>query len=119
MSKYVKKPIVIEAFKLGFEEAPSWFVDSDDCITVWGFVDGCDTIEPVTAKIMTLEGAMEAYHGDYIIKGIKGEIYPCKADIFHATFQAITDHYVATVGAGFTVDEKIWSQPGDIIPTQD
>jgi len=35
----------------------------------------------------TLEGIMEANIGDYIITGIKGEIYPCKADIFHETYQ--------------------------------
>lgn len=37
--------------------------------------------------ITTLEGAMEAMPGDYIIKGVKGEFYPCKPDIFAATYE--------------------------------
>ena len=40
-------------------------------------------------KIFTLEGVMEANPGDYIIRGVKGEHYPCKADIFHATYDVL------------------------------
>jgi hypothetical protein len=39
--------------------------------------------------ISTLEGVMEASKGDWIIRGISGEIYPCKPDIFEATYEAI------------------------------
>lgn len=39
--------------------------------------------------IRTLEGDMQAHIGDYIIKGIKGEFYPCKPDIFHLTYEAV------------------------------
>ena len=39
--------------------------------------------------IQTLEGRMTAQWGDYIIKGVKGEIYPCKPDIFEATYEAV------------------------------
>lgn len=40
-------------------------------------------------KIITLEGTMEAFPGDWIIKGVKGEFYPCKPDIFAATYEAV------------------------------
>lgn len=40
-------------------------------------------------KIITLEGTMEAYPGDYIIKGVKGEFYPCKPEIFLMTYERV------------------------------
>ena len=43
----------------------------------------------IKAKIRTLEGAMEIEDGDWLIKGIKGEFYPCKPDIFETTYEAI------------------------------
>lgn len=43
--------------------------------------------EAVTMKIHTLEGVMTVEPGDYIIKGVKGELYPCKPDIFEATYE--------------------------------
>ena len=42
-----------------------------------------------SAFIATLEGTMEARIGDYIIRGIRGEIYPCKPDIFEATYEPV------------------------------
>jgi hypothetical protein len=74
MKKYKKKPIIIEAIQVtgknGFE------------ITQWsnGLVNN-------NLQIKTLEGVMTANIGDYIIKGIKGEFYPCKPDIFEATYE--------------------------------
>lgn len=41
--------------------------------------------------IDTLEGTMEAKKGDYIIKGVKGEFYPCKPDIFEATYEEVSE----------------------------
>ena len=46
---------------------------------------------PVWCEIKTLEGTMVAKAGDYIIKGVKGEIYPCKADIFEETYEPVND----------------------------
>lgn len=42
-------------------------------------------------KIPTLEGTMEASIGDYIIKGVNGEFYPCKPDIFNKTYEKVTE----------------------------
>ncbi len=74
--KYRKKPVVIEAFRLGYDETPSWIVDGENI--------SLDRFE-----IDTLEGTMTALRGDYIIKGVKGELYPCKADIFEATYDKV------------------------------
>jgi hypothetical protein len=43
----------------------------------------------VWIEIPTLEGVMRANYGDYIIKGVQGEFYPCKPDIFEATYEAL------------------------------
>ena len=83
--KYRKKPVVIEAFKLGTDKIPDWFmkkVKTDDVVLVCsntGSVQCCN--------IKTLEGIMTADLGDFIIQGIKGELYPCKPDIFEATYE--------------------------------
>lgn len=86
--KYRKKPIVIEAFKFikkGFTNTnphiPVWFVSAINDNTIRFHPDGfC---------IKTLEGNMIANDGDYIIQDIKGEIYPCKPDIFEATYEKV------------------------------
>lgn len=90
MPKFRKKPVVIEAFQLGvYPYLPDWFMDklsANEIIThgeQWG---------PIThAEITTLEGMMIASAGDYIIQGVKGEVYPCKPDIFAATYEEVND----------------------------
>lgn len=79
MSKfYVKKPIQIAAFRYGFEEIPEWMYGK-----TWVIHEDTDD---EYLMIHTLEGDMRADIGDYIIKGIKDEIYPCKSDIFKASY---------------------------------
>lgn len=68
MSRYRKLPVVIEAFRL----------------------DGRWRGGPDIAKIKTLEGEMTASKGDWIIRGVNGEIYPCKPDIFAKTYERVT-----------------------------
>lgn len=84
MPKYRKKPVVVEAFKLGCEEYPSWFykkvLEHEIIAHIEGYVE-----------IITLEGRMTASVGDYIIKGAQGELYPCKPDIFHETYENLID----------------------------
>lgn len=79
--KYRKKPIVIEAFQIGFDKEPNWFVGSPFVEVV--SADYCHKF-----YIKTLEGRMFAGFGDWIIKGVNGELYPCKADIFEKTYEA-------------------------------
>lgn len=87
--KYRKKPVIIEAIQ--FED------NSDRIIEIHEFMGG-DTIrvnyedkDNPYLKIETLEGTMKASVGDYIIKGVNGEFYPCKPDIFEKTYERVTD----------------------------
>ncbi|MBO0125213.1 hypothetical protein [Agrobacterium sp. OT33] len=89
MAQYRKKPVVIEAWCNTEDEpnrskTPQWLIDAANDGTVWwaGGHHGYFTIK-------TLEGEMRADYGDWIIKGIKGELYPCKPDIFAATYEAV------------------------------
>jgi hypothetical protein len=82
--RYRKKPVVIEAFPWsppGLPTvAPEWFHKAvRDGIVV-------DRDHDHTLGIKTLEGWHTAMPGDWIIRGIKGELYPCKPDIFEATY---------------------------------
>lgn len=88
MARYRKKPVVIDAFRLGGDNMPSWFLDKRDTneITTHN-EDGRYRGGPDYALINTLEGQMRAEYGDWIIRGVKGEIYPCKPDIFEATYE--------------------------------
>lgn len=85
IKKYVKKPVEIEAIQFNgwnFGEINDWMCD----------ING---IYPSYYKesmvISTLEGDMTANVGDYIIKGISGEFYPCKPNIFDATYQLVEE----------------------------
>ncbi|WP_017728508.1 hypothetical protein [Halalkalibacterium ligniniphilum] len=88
MPKYRKKPVVIEAvqFTGKNEEEIERFVDKPlDKLKVMG------ERETVALFIETLEGEMTANVGDYIIKGINGEFYPCKPDIFEKTYEVVKE----------------------------
>lgn len=86
--KYRKKPVIIEAIRfLG-----PFSVDEMDF--EWGkefsaFRWYAEITNEI--RIETLEGVMTAFSGDWIIKGIKGEFYPCKPDIFESTHEAVSE----------------------------
>jgi len=82
MAKYRKKPVVIEAMQFT-EETKNQVFHWITCATapVW------DSQDRPALKIQTLEGVMTAEIGDWIIKGVAGEFYPCKPDIFAATYE--------------------------------
>ena len=87
MSKYWKKPVVIEAEQF---TRPDFWADVDkNRMLIEEYEKGNIVIEHNKLNIKTLEGVMTASLGDYIIKGIKGEIYPCKPDIFAETYEAL------------------------------
>ena len=80
--KYRKKPVVIEAIQ--------W--NGDNATEIAEFSKGGKRyieFEGNICRIETLEGVMTASLNDYIIKGIKGEFYPCKPDIFEQTYEKI------------------------------
>ena len=93
--KYRKNPVIIEAFKLG-NPIPDWFMDkvsSNNIILHRIPFDEARAMNygQIWCEIKTLKGVMTAYEGDYIIKGIDGEIYPCKIDIFEETYEFVEE----------------------------
>ena len=86
--KYRKKPVVIEAIL--------W---DGKAKTLMGFAPYTNVIEPPEIYtdgrlwIPTLEGHMFAEIGDWIIQGVKGEIYPCKPDIFEMTYEGLENEH--------------------------
>lgn len=83
--KYRKKPIVIDAIKWDGTNILYWleqFPDARPYIQI-------ENAQEITIK--TLEGNMTAREGDYIIRGLKGEFYPCKADIFEASYEKVEE----------------------------
>jgi len=76
---YRKKPIAIEAFRVGIDETPSWAEKDVQLHIIQSEGTGY-------AEVHTLEGVMRCYFGDYIIKGAFGELYPCRADVFEDTY---------------------------------
>lgn len=84
IKQYTKKPVTIEAIQWTGKNTTQIVAFCSDCFTYHR------NNEPVL-MINTLEGAMTASINDYIIKGVKGEFYACKPDIFHLTYDAVTD----------------------------
>lgn len=89
MGRYRKKPVEIEAFKwIGDSNSiqyPIWFRLAIERGSICFAEDGLNGKQEMI--IRTLEGNHRAKVGDYIIKGVKGEIYPCKPDIFEMTYE--------------------------------
>jgi hypothetical protein len=79
--RYLKRAIEVEAWQnsLNGDGIPDWVMDA---IVI------CDD---GTLTIRTLEGDMKASLNDWIIRGIKGEVYPCKPDIFNVTYEHLPD----------------------------
>ena len=77
--KYRKKPVEVEAFRYGYDDEQGWFLNS-------GMVKD---IQNEYCIICTLEGDMRGNRGDYIIKGLRGELYPCKPDIFEKSYEKV------------------------------
>lgn len=86
MTDFRKKPVMIEAIQIkedasNGEEIKQFFADFED----WYLVKGGGVV------IKTLEGDHRADPGDWIIRGVKGEFYPCKPDIFEMTYEQIEE----------------------------
>ena len=91
MPKFRKKPVVIEAVQWdGTDEA----FEQVKQLAGSTFVDRHRHVDDLgnryqTLNIPTLEGDMDANIGDWIIRGVKGEVYPCKPDIFEQTYEEV------------------------------
>jgi hypothetical protein len=94
--RYRKKPVVIEAEQLRWQ---NWnavcellggvISEENPARMVRTYSDTCEEAGPeyIEVTLPTAEGAMIARHGDWIIRGVQGEVYPCKPDIFAATYE--------------------------------
>lgn len=88
--KFRKKPVTIEAVQISKRmdiTSPDWFAQAvqQNKVVLHGM--GKFTRDEPWVEIETLEGVMRGNNGDWIIQGIKGELYPCKPDIFEATYE--------------------------------
>lgn len=95
MAKFRKKPVVVEAVRWtgsNLEEIRN-FVGSDLIEEYVELFDIKRTLKEMLVDIAidTLEGTMRVDYGDYIIKGVKGELYPCKPDIFLKTYEEVIE----------------------------
>ncbi len=90
MTKFRKKPVVIEAVQ---------WIGKQSLNDVAAFLDNADVVfhnpydENGYITIPTLEGVMQVSMGDWIIRGVKGELYPCKPDIFAATYESAEEQW--------------------------
>jgi hypothetical protein len=84
--KYRKKPVVIEAVQY---DGNFRCLDIFSINEVSHFIVSKDVNNKQCIKIPTLEGEMIASIGDYIIRGVQGEFYPCKPDIFELTYEKV------------------------------
>lgn len=97
MTKYKKKPVVIEAKQLrkdNIREIYSWVFGEPTITDERRWFDYIDIVQHEGLRIKTLESDNEtqiASINDYIVKGIKGEFYPVKPDIFETTYEEVED----------------------------
>ena len=94
MPRYRKKPVVVNAYQMTNENAldywnwPAWLQAG---LTKDPMQEGAVIRREGEIRIQTLEGTQLVSPNDYIIEGIKGEIYPCKPDIFEATYEEVVE----------------------------
>jgi hypothetical protein len=84
MPMFRKKPVVIEACQWGVENEEPWPKGWEEGVSTFRLIE---TGQGVRLVIPTLEGNHVASPGDWIIRGVAGEFYPCKPDIFAATYE--------------------------------
>lgn len=95
--KYRKKPVVIEAFqydgdlkdKSGNWYVPKWASEAFEKGVLFYQNPISEDAPPCELYIKTLEGNHHVTVGDYIIRGVSGELYPCKTDIFKKTYEVV------------------------------
>ena len=102
--KYRKKPVEIEAMKLtrGFADVVfNWIGRGNiaECSEGEFKEDSC------FCEIKTLEGEILASEGDYIIRGVRGEFYPCKPDIFEMTYEPVESYQFKADGKTLDIKE--------------
>jgi len=89
IKRYRKLPVEIEAVEWTGSNEKEIETFSSGKVNRYTAYEGNTPIETDYLKINTLEGVMTASKGDYIIKGVQNEYYPCKPDIFNKTYELI------------------------------
>ena len=84
-----KKPVVIDCHRIGDDGWPDEIWDGVNRNEIILHLDTMNKKTVGHIEIKTLEGTMRGEIGDYIIRGVKGEFYPCKPDIFNATYDLV------------------------------
>ena len=92
MPRARKKPVVIDFIKFGHDSMEDWFMDkvTDNTVILKLDITPGNPFKKATSgycEIKTLEGVMRCEFGDIVIKGVNGELYPCKPDIFKKTYE--------------------------------
>src|SRR5690554_3258092 len=108
MAKYRKKPVVIDAIQFTGDNLAECIAFIKQPVTL---VEG-NLSKPHKLFIDTLEGSMEASIGDFIIKGVNGEFYPCKPDIFEKTYEKVEEKKTFS----YSVDDIIKSETDIELP---
>lgn len=91
---FTKRPVTIDAIQYDEHDptpAIEWIRDNDG--SAWLETRIATASRPAVIAIETLEGTMNAQPGDWIIRGVQGEFYPCKPDIFTQTYQPAAEHH--------------------------
>lgn len=110
--KYVKKPIPIDAWQIedvsptkGVRWVPDWVVESK----AFEIIDGVPTVD-------TLEGRMTGNIGDYLIRGIRGELYICEKSIFEESYELVSEEDVTNDDSpSLSVDDIIENDDGSAV----
>lgn len=92
--KFRKKPVVIEAIQIGKDmtlQTPDWFKEALLAGTVKLHGMSTYTRDEPYVEIETLEGVMRGNRHDWIIRGVQGELYPCRSDIFEQTYEQVEE----------------------------
>ena len=87
--KYRKKPVVVDAIKFEYTKDGIENLKAFVGLALGNYSKDRHPNAVGVARIKTLEGDILATEGDYIIKGVKGEFYPCKPDIFEMTYEEV------------------------------
>lgn len=92
--RYRKKPVIVEAIQYdgsNGEKVKEWAGDNKKIWEEYDVYVSPPGVSTCRIKVITLEGKMYAYPGDWIIRGIEGEYYPCKPSIFEKTYEVVED----------------------------
>lgn len=111
MTKYVKKPIPVDVWKITSEYSeyyhgniPDWVQEAFKDNTIYLSISG-------KLVVSTLEGSICGNIGDYLIKGVQGELYPCRKDIFEETYEEYDERQETNEDTGATEQPDMVNEP--------